>query len=106
MTDVVRIGESTRDILSSFKRNDVRIRRQIASKYGRRRSDRTRQLPNLVSKKVVRDAKARRQVIVFEEITGIRKMYGKGNGKTKAFRARMNSWPFYEIKRQIQYKAI
>jgi putative transposase len=34
MTEVVRIGENTRDVVSSFKRNDVRIRRQIASKYG------------------------------------------------------------------------
>lgn len=42
MTDVVGIGERTREVVSSFKRDDVRIRRQIASKYGRRRSERTR----------------------------------------------------------------
>ncbi|MDA4131776.1 MAG: zinc ribbon domain-containing protein, partial [Thaumarchaeota archaeon] len=29
----------------------------------------------------------------------------KGNGQTRSFRARMNSWPFHEIKRQIEYKA-
>jgi putative transposase len=58
-----------------------------------------------VSKKVVEDAKARRQVIVFEDITGIRNLYGKGNGRRRSFRAKMNSWPFHEIKRQIQYKA-
>jgi len=105
MTDVVGIGERTREVVSSFKRDDVRIRRQIASKYGRRRSERTRQLLNLVSKKIVRDAKVSKRAIVFEEITGIRKLYGKGNGQGRSFRARMNSWPFYEIKRQIQYKA-
>lgn len=105
MSEVVRLGENTVDIISSFARNDARVRRQIASKYGKRRSDRTRQLLNLVSKKVVGEAKTRRLVIVFEEITGIRKLYRKGGGQSRAFRARMNSWPFYEIKRQIQYKA-
>jgi putative transposase len=105
MTEAVRIGENTRDIVASFKRNDARIRRQLTSKYGRRRSDRTRQLLNLVSKKVVQDAKAQRRIIVVEEITGIRKLYKKGNGQSRAFRARMNSWPFQAIKKQIQYKA-
>jgi putative transposase len=105
MSEVVRIGENTVDVVRSFTRNDARIRRRIASKYGKRRSDRTRQLLNLVSKRVVGEAKTRSLVIVFEEITGIRKLYRKGSGQSRAFRARMNSWPFHEIKRQIQYKA-
>jgi putative transposase len=105
MTKIVEIGENTKEIIRSFRRNDVRIRREIASKYGRRRRHRTRQLLNWISKRVVRDAKARRQAIVFEEITGIRRLYGKGNSQGRSFRGRMNSWPFYEIKRQIEYKA-
>jgi len=105
MTKVVDIGKSTRNIVRSLKRSDVRIRRSLSSKYGKRRSERTRQFLNLVSKKVVEDAKAHKQAIVFEDIIGIRKLYRRGNGQGRSFRARMNSWPFHEIKRQIEYKA-
>ena len=37
VSKVVEIAENTRSIVRSFKRNDVRIRREIAAKYGRRR---------------------------------------------------------------------
>jgi len=102
---IVDIGDITRSIIRSFKRADVRITREIASKYGKRKSDRTTQLINLVSKRVVENALTKRQAIVFEDIAGIRKLYRKGNGQGRSSRARMNSWPFYEVKRQIQYKA-
>ena len=105
LTEVVNIGENTRSITASFKRDDARIRRQITSKYGRRRSDRTRQILNLISKKVFQTAKALRQAIVFEDITGIRGLYGSRNRQGRALRGRMNSWPYHEIKRQIEYKA-
>jgi len=105
VTKVVDIGEDTRSIIRSFKRADIRIRRKIASKYGKKRSERTRQLLNLVSKKVVSDALTNRQAIVLENISGIHKLYRRGNGQTRSFRARMNSLPFHEIKRQIEYKA-
>ena len=105
MKEIIDIGENTRSIVRSFKRADVRIMTGISSKYGRRRHDRTKQLLNLVSKDVVKDAKAHRQAIIFEEIVNIRKLYRKGNGQGKSYRSKMNSWPFFEIKRQIEYKA-
>jgi putative transposase len=105
MTKVVDIGENTRSVSRSFRRNDARIRRRLTSKYGYRRMERIRQLLNLVSKNVVIEAKARKQAIIFEDIRGIRKLYKRGNWSGRSFRRRMNSWPFGEIKRQIQYKA-
>jgi putative transposase len=105
MTKVVAIIENARSVARSFKRSDMRIRRKLSSEHGKRRSERTRQFLNLVSKKVVKDAKTQGQAIVFENITGIRKLYRKGNGQGRSFRARMNSWPFHEVKRQIEYKA-
>ncbi len=72
---------------------------------GRRRRERVGQILHRVSKDVVANAKIRHQVIVFEEMTGIRKLYRKGNGQGRGFRSKMNSWPFREIKRQIEYKA-
>jgi len=105
MTKVVDIGENTRSVICSFRRSDARIRRRLTAKYGSRRTERTRQLLNLVSKNVVTEAKARKQAIIFEDIRGIRNLYKRRNGSGRPFRARMNSWPFGEIKRQIQYKA-
>jgi putative transposase len=103
--EVVDIGSNTRSVVRSFKRADVRIAQIIASKYGKRRRARTRQFLNSVSKTLVKNAKANRQAIVFEEITGIQKLYKRGNGQERSFRARTHSAPFYEIKRQVEYKA-
>lgn len=43
--------------------------------------------------------------IILEDLKGIRKLYRRGNGQGKKFRSKMNSWPFYELQRQIEYKA-
>jgi putative transposase len=40
-----------------------------------------------------------------EKLTGIRRLYRRGNGQGTSFRARMNSWVFGETSRQIDYKA-
>ncbi|MDA4135385.1 MAG: transposase [Thaumarchaeota archaeon] len=105
VSHVVEIAENTRGIMRSFKRNDVRIRKRLAEKYGRRRQERIRQILNRASKNVVTEAKRNRQAIAFEDIGGIRKLYRRGNGQGRAFRDNMNSWPFHELKRQVEYKA-
>ena len=40
-----------------------------------------------------------------EKLTGIRKLYRKGNGQGKDYRARLNGWSYAEAQRQIEYKA-
>jgi putative transposase len=105
ITKLIRVAEMTRSVVKSFKRVDRRIQKRIAGKYGRRRSYRTKQLLNKVSREVVKVAKHHSHAIVFEEIKGIRKLYRRGNKQGKSFRFKMNSWPFEEIKRQIEYKA-
>jgi putative transposase len=57
------------------------VRRKLAQKYGHRRQERIRQILNLVSKFIVTGARAKKQVIVFEDIRGIRKLYRKGSGQ-------------------------
>ncbi len=89
MSKAVRIAKKTRAIVSSFKRCDVRIRRKIASKYGRRRRDRINHLLHCASKQIVERASQNGEALVLEDIRGIRKLYRKGNGQG----------------RQIQYKA-
>lgn len=101
----VQIAENTRSIVSSFKRNDVRIRKKLAGKYGRRRANRIKQLLHRVSKAVVDNAKEKKAAIAFEDIRFIRRLYQSGNGQGRNYRSRLNGWSFAEIKRQIEYKA-
>lgn len=105
ISNVMKIGDTTRMIVSSFRRKDVRVGRKVTSKYGRRRSERIKRIIHCVSKDVVKHAKEENAAIVFENIAGIRSLYRKGNGQGPAFRGRMNEAPWGEIKRQIEYKA-
>ena len=101
----VRIAKNTVRIVASFRRDDVRIRTVIASKYGRRRTARTDHLLHNATKTIVARAVQRREVIVLEDIRGLRSLYGKGNGQGRKYRGRMNGWSFGEAQRQIEYKA-
>jgi putative transposase len=105
VSEAVKIAEKTRSVTRSFRLNDVRIRRMITDKYGRRRRNRVRQLLHKVSKTVVQDAKQQKATIVFEDIKFIRKLYQKGHSQGREYRSRINSWPFHELKRQVEYKA-
>ena len=58
-----------------------------------------------MSKRIVENAKTKRYGIVMERLTGIRRLYRKGNGQSRNYRARMNSWSYGELQRQIEYKA-
>ncbi len=105
LSDTVKIAERTVRIVASFTRNDSRIRRMIASKYGRRRHNRIQHLLHKTTKRIVEEALERRQAIVLENIEGIRRLYRRGNGQGRRCRGRMNGWSFGEAQRQIEYKA-
>lgn len=105
ISKTVKVADNARSVTRSFRRNDVRIRKMITDKYGRRRRNRIHQLLHKVSKAIVQDAKERKAAIVFEDITFIRKLYQRGNGQGREYRSRLNSWPFFELKRQVEYKA-
>jgi len=40
-----------------------------------------------------------------EDIKGIRRLYGKGNGQGRRYRSKLNTWSYHELQRQIEYKA-
>jgi putative transposase len=105
LSKVEEIARNTRQIVRSFKRNDVRIRKKLASKYGKRRKERVKQILHIVSKVIVSDLKENQAAPAFEDIKHLRSLYKKGNGQGRNFRARMNSVPWGEIKRQIEYKS-
>jgi len=105
LSETLRIAARTMRIVRSFKRNDSRIRKVIASKYGQRRSNRTQHLLHNTTKRVVAQALKTRKAIVLENIEGIRRLYRRGNGQGRQFRGRINGWSFAEAQRQIEYKA-
>ena len=88
-----------------FSRNDVKVGKGIARKYGRLEKNRVAWLLHNVSANIVLQAKLKKQAIAMEELKGIRKLYRKGNGQGASYRGRMNSWSYAELQRQIQYKA-
>ena len=105
LSETVRIAKTTVRIVACFKRDDLRIRTGISSKYGQRRTARTGHLLHNATKTIVAQAVQRRQAIVLEDIRGIRALYRKGNGQGRKYRGRMNGWSFSEAQRQIEYKA-
>lgn len=105
ISKAARITHVTKSVMSCFKRNDHRIRKKLYSKYGSRRKYRINQILHHVSKAVVQRATENKTALVFEDIRNIRKLYQKGNGQGRYHRSKMNSWPFHELKRQIEYKS-
>ena len=94
-----------REIRSHIRRNDHRIRQRVAGKYGRKQCEKVKQILHHASKQIVMDAKSREFGVVMEKLTGLRKLYRKGNWQGRGYRGRMNSWSYYELQRQIEYKA-
>lgn len=102
---LLSIKENTSHVLSSFKRFDVRVKRHFQQRLGNRRSRRVQQCLHKISKDIIQRAKESKSMIVLEDLKGIRKLYRKGNGQGNKYRRKLNSWSFYELQRQITYKA-
>ena len=102
---LLSIKENTSHVISSFKRFDVRMKKSFQHRLGNRRSRRIRQHLHKISKDIVNRAVESQSMIVFEDLKGIRKLYRKGNGQGNKYRRRLNSWSFYELQRQVTYKA-
>jgi putative transposase len=105
MTEAVKVKQTTREILSSFKRNDVRVRRRLARKYWKRANHRTDQLLHAATNLIVDIAAKNQAALAMEDLTGIRKMYRRGNGQGPDHRFRLNSWPHWKGERMIDYKS-
>lgn len=98
---ITKIKERYRRITSHFKRNDVRISKKIFQKYGIKQRCKTKQIIHTISKKLVFQKKQ----IILEDLNGIRKLYRRGNGQGTKYRSRLNTWPFYEFRNQLEYKS-
>ena len=102
---LLSIKENSQFVRASFRRNDVRVKNKFFTQRRNRQARRIQQYLHKISKDIVNTAKESESMIVLEDIKGIRKLYRKGNGQGRKHRRRLNSWSFYELQRQIQYKA-
>lgn len=105
LSEATRIKATYREVKSHFKRNDVKVRQRLFRKYGEKQRNRVNQILHHASKAIVEKAKETQLGIVMENLRGIRKLYRKGNWQGRRFRGRLNLWSFYELQRQIEYKA-
>src|SRR5208282_4524140 len=105
LSEATRIKSTYRSVKRGMVRNDHRIRKRIFGKYGVKERNRVQQILQHASKTIVEEAKLNQHCIVMEILTGIRKLYRKGNLQTHNYRARLNGWSFAELQRQIEYKA-
>ena len=105
LSDATRVKATYRQVRSRMRRNDVRIRREITGKYGWKQQEKVNRILHQASKMIVQQAKQGGFGIVMEQLTGLRKLYQRGNGQGGWYRGRMNSWSYAELQRQIEYKA-
>ncbi len=105
LSRATEIKESCRQAKRGFKRKDYRIQRHIYVKYGKIQRNRVGWILHNASASIVRQAREKRLGIVIENLRGIRRLYRRGNGRGRDYRARMNGWSYAELQRQIEYKA-
>jgi putative transposase len=102
---ILSIKRNSMFMKASFKRKDRRVKNLFFRKIRGRQTRRVNQYLHKISKDIVERAKKTKSLIVFEDLKGIRRLYRKGNGQGKKYRQILNSWSFYEIQWQIEYKA-
>lgn len=105
LSEATRIKSAYREVKSHFRRNDARIGKRIYGKYGVKQRNRVKQVIHRATKAIVEDAKARGFGVAMEKLTGIRKLYRRGNGQGNDYRFRLNGWSYFEAQRQLEYKA-
>ena len=102
---VIKLGKSALHIHQKYK--NLRKGFQKKGKYGKvkqikdRESRIVKDINHKVSRKIVDTAKESGKGIKLEDLTGIR----NSKHNTKSFRYAKNSWSFYQLQNQIEYKA-
>ncbi|MEM3170689.1 MAG: transposase [Candidatus Nitrosotenuis sp.] len=101
---ILSMKENPMRVRASFRRNDRLVKNRFYMQHRNRQTRRVNQYLHKISKHIVAEAKKSRSMIVFEDLKGIRKLYKRGNGQGNNKR-KLNSWSFYELQRQVEYKA-
>ncbi|MFN6472601.1 MAG: RNA-guided endonuclease InsQ/TnpB family protein [Nostoc sp. SerVER01] len=100
--------QSVRDRYSKVRANVQSKRTRSSRRLMRRLSGRERRfqewLNHNISKQLVQDAKRSNTVLVFEDLTNIRKSLNQ-KPRSKNERRRTNNWAFYQLRLFVGYKA-
>jgi putative transposase len=101
ISDITNYKMKVRERLSHFTRNDVRIKRRLTQKYGKKERDKEHNILHNLANNIV----STRMTPVMERLTYIRNQGKKGNYKGKRFRFRLNSWSRFKLQHIIDYKS-
>ncbi len=101
MSRIVSMKLKYRQVLSHFIRADSRIQKKLKQKYGKKQKNKEETFLHQESLKLALSSKQ----IFMENLTGIRKLYRKGNGQGRKFRFRLNSWSRFKLQKMIDYKS-
>ena len=99
---VIREKQKARERQSGLKRNDNRVRTRLAQKCGKKSTNRTKNIINVVTKAIVATGKTP----VLEDLEGITKLYNKKNKRGKNANFKGKSWSCSEYANQINYKTL
>jgi len=82
--------------------------RRLVKKYSAssREKERVNQVLHNVAKQIVRRAKVNKQVLVLEQLKGIRFSHLRGNGDGISQRRRVSQWPFARFVSYVGYSAV
>ena len=104
ISDIPKIKKRCRK--KKLKRNDRRIGRIIAKKYGDRSRNRTDQIIHSVSNDIVREAVENREAIVLENIKGLKDITHRGDYRGADYRFIFhNAFPYGRFQNTVTYKA-
>ena len=101
MTRVRHIRTKCREKVGRFRRNDHRIRKEIAGKYGKKEKDRTTPLMHAAANEIV----SRNQGIIMEDLTYMKDKWKKNGRTSKKTRTKLNSWGYHILQFMVEYKA-
>ncbi|MGB9004058.1 MAG: transposase [Nitrosotalea sp.] len=101
ISDITNYKMKIRERLSHFTRNDVRIKRRLTQKYGKKQRDKEHNLLHNLANNIV----STKMTPVMEHLTYIRNQGRKGDYKGKRFRFRLNSWSRFKLQHIIDYKS-
>jgi putative transposase len=88
---ILSIKENVTHVKASFRRNDRRLKSRFFAKIRGRQTRRVDQYLHKITKDIIQRAKETKSALVLENLTGIRKLYRKGNGQGNNYRRKMNS---------------
>lgn len=101
MSQITNYKQKVRETISHLTRDDHRVRKKLAQKYGRKQRNKEHNFMHYLANKII----SQNKMPVLEKLKYIRNQGRKGDGKGKRFRFRLNSWSRFKLQHMINYKS-